>query len=64
MVQIYIIFRYFFIIVYYRILHRVPCATQQVLVFYLFYIQQCVSVHLELLIYSSHRFLYFLQPES
>jgi len=58
-VRIYIIFRYFFIIVYYRILHRVPCATQQVLVFYLFYIQQCVSVHLELLIYFSLKVFLF-----
>ena len=63
MVWIHIIFRYFFIIVYHRILHRLPCATQQVLIVYLFHIQQCVFVHLELLIYPFHGSISFLQPE-
>ena len=39
-------FRYFSHIGYYRILSRVPCAIQQVLVDYLFYIQQCVYVNI------------------
>ena len=43
-------FRFFSRIGYYRILSRVPCAIQQVLVDYLFYIQQCVYVNPKLLI--------------
>ena len=38
-----------------RALSRVPCATQWVLVGYLFYKQECVCVNLKLLIYSSPR---------
>ena len=46
-------FRFFSHIGYYRILSRVPCALQQVLVDYLFYTQQCVHVNPKLLIYPS-----------
>ena len=46
-------FRFFSIIGYYKILRTVPCALQQVLVVYLFYIQSCVSVNPKLLIYPS-----------
>ena len=34
-----------------NILNTVPCATQEILVAYLFYIQYCVSVNPKLLIY-------------
>ena len=44
-------FRFFSLIGNYRILSSVPCAIQLVLVSYLFYIQQCVYVHPNLLIY-------------
>ena len=37
----------------YRVLSRVPCAIQQVLMSYLFYIQQCVYVSPNLPIYPS-----------
>ena len=37
----------------YRVLSRVPCAIQQVLISYLFYIQQCVYVNPNLPIYPS-----------
>ena len=36
-----------------RVLSRVPCAIQQVLISYQFYIQQCVYVNPNLLIYPS-----------
>ena len=49
-------FRFFSHVVYYRILSRVPCAIQQVLVDYLFYIQQFVYVKPELLIYPSPKY--------
>ena len=45
-------FRFFSHIGYYRIL-SIPCATQQVLTDYLFYIYQCVYVNPKLLIYPS-----------
>ena len=35
-------FRFFPHIGHYRVLYRIPCAIQQVLISYLFYIQQCV----------------------
>ena len=38
-------FRFFSHIGHYRVLSRVPCAIQQVLISYLFYIQQCVYVN-------------------
>ena len=38
-------FRFLTHVGYYRILSRVPCAIQQVLVGYLFYIQQCIYVN-------------------
>ena len=44
-------FRFFTHIGYYRVLSRVPCAVQQVLAGYLFYIWQCVWVNPKLLIY-------------
>ena len=44
-------FRFFSIIGFYKILNIVPCAIQQVLVVYLFYIQQCVYVNPKPLIY-------------
>ena len=37
----------------YRVLSRVPCAIQQALISYLFYIQQCVYVNPNLPIYPS-----------
>ena len=40
-------FRFFSHIGHYRVLSRVPCAIQQVLISYLFYIQQCVCVNLK-----------------
>ena len=46
-------FRFFSHLGYYRILSRVLCVIQQVLVDYLFYIQQCVYVNPKLLIYPS-----------
>ena len=47
--------RFFSHIGYNRILSQVPSTIQQVLVFYLFYIQQCVYINPQLLIYSSRR---------
>ena len=44
-------FRFFSIRGYYKIFNIVPCAIQQVLAVYLFYIQQCVYVNSKLLIY-------------
>ena len=38
------LFRWLSHIVYYRVLSRVPCALQEVLGGYLFYMQECVSV--------------------
>ena len=49
-------FRLLSIIGYYKILNIVPCAIQQALVVYLFYIQQCVSANPKLLIYPSPPF--------
>ena len=46
-------FRFFSHVDHYRVLSRVPCATQWVLVDYLFYIQQCVYFNPKLLIYPS-----------
>ena len=46
-------FRFFSHIGHYRVLSRVPCAIQQVLICYLFYIQQCVYVSPNLPIYPS-----------
>ena len=48
---IYILFLFFSIIVYYKILTMVPCAIQQLPLVYLFYIQWCVYVNPKLLIY-------------
>ena len=44
-------FRFFSIIGYYKVQNMVPCAIQQALVIYLFYIQQCVSVNPKFPIY-------------
>ena len=49
-----VLFRFFSIIGYYKILTRVSCATQQVLVTYLLYIWQCVYVNLKFPIYLYH----------
>ena len=46
-------FRFFSTLGYYKKLSIVPCAIQQVLVGYLFYIQQCVYFNTNLLIYPS-----------
>ena len=46
-------FRFFSHIGYHRILSRVPCVIQQVLIGYLSYIQQCVYVNPKLPIYPS-----------
>ena len=46
-------FRFFSHIDHYRVLSRVPCAIQQVLISYLFYIQQCVYVNPNLTVYPS-----------
>ena len=46
-------FRFFSIIGYYKILKIVPCALQQVLVVYLFYVWWYVCVNSKLLIYLS-----------
>ena len=46
-------FRFFFHVDHYRVLNRVPCAIQQVLIDYLLNIQQHVSVNSSLLIYPS-----------
>ena len=46
-------FRFFSHIGHYRVLSRVPCAIQQVLVSYLFYVKQCVYVSPDLPIYPS-----------
>ena len=48
-------YRLFSRIDHYRVLSRVPCAIQQVLISYLFYIQQCLYVTPNLLIYPSPR---------
>ena len=50
-IHISLFFRFFSHIGHYRVLSRVPCAIQQVLISYLFYIQQCVYVHPNLPIY-------------
>ena len=51
LIYIYVLFfRFFFIIGYHKMLSIVLCAMQQVLV-YLFYIQQCVYVNPQILIY-------------
>ena len=44
-IYIHYFFRFFFHIGHYRVLSRVPCAIQQVVISYLFYIQQCVYVN-------------------
>ena len=64
----YMLFIFFSIIVYYKILNTVLCTIQQVLVAYLFYIEQCVYVNPNLLIYSSlppfpfgnHKFVFYV----
>ena len=60
--------RFFSHICHYRLLSRVPCAIQQVLISYLFYIQQCVYVNPNLPIYPSphlspgnHKFVFFFK---
>ena len=53
-------FRFFSHIGDYRVLSRVPCAIQQVLISYLFYIQQYVYVNPNLPIYPSPRKQFFL----
>ena len=50
-------FKFFSHIGHYRVLSRVPCAVQQVLVVYLFYIQWCVYVFI---FPSSHFLIFFL----
>ena len=47
-------FKFFSHLGYYRILTRVPCAIQQVLVGYLFHIQQWECVNPKLPVYPSH----------
>ena len=47
------LFRFFSHTDHHRVLSRVPCATQRVLVGYLFCKQECICVNLKLLIYSS-----------
>ena len=44
-------FRFFSHKGHFRVLSRIPCATQQVLVGYLFYVQLCVYLNPQLLIY-------------
>ena len=46
-------FRFFVHTGHYRVVSRVPCAKQQVLISYLFYIQQCVYLNPNLPIYPS-----------
>ena len=60
-------FRFFSIIGCYKILSIVPCAIQQVLIGYLFYIQQCVYFNPKLLVYPSspspfgnHKFVFYV----
>ena len=50
---IYIFFRIFSIIAYYKILNIVPCVIQQIPVVYLLYVQKFVSVNPRLSIYPS-----------
>ena len=45
-------FRFFSHLGYYRILSRVPCAIQEVLVGSLFYVQECVPINPKFLIYA------------
>ena len=58
--------RFYSHVVHYRVLNRVPCTIQQVLISYLFYIQQCVYVNPNLPIYPSptfhlgnHKFVFY-----
>ena len=44
-------FRFYSHIGHYRVLSRVPCAVQQVLVVYLFYVCQWISINAKFLIY-------------
>ena len=57
-------FRFFSHIGHHRILSRVPCAIQQVLISCLFYIQQCVYVTPSLPIHPlpprNHRFVFYV----
>ena len=60
-------FRFFSYTGHYRVLSRVPCAIQQVLISYLFYIQQYVYVNPNLSIYpfpslspSNHKFVLYI----
>ena len=50
---VFLFLRFFSHIGHYRVLSRVPCAIQQVLISYLLYIQQCVYVNPNLPIYPS-----------
>ena len=52
-------FRFFCHIDHYRVLSRVPCAIQWVLISYLFYIQQCVYVSRSHPIYPSSLLILF-----
>ena len=62
-------FRFLSHIGYYKVLSRVPCAIQQVLISYLFYIQWCVHGNPHLPIYPScflfpacnHTFVFYCQ---
>ena len=57
-IHIYIFFfRFFSLIDYYNILSIVPCAIEQVLVGYIFYIQQCVYVNPNLIYPSPQKYL-------
>ena len=62
-------FRFFSLTVYYKILGIVPCAIQQVLVVHLFYIQSCVYIIPQFLIYpfppgpfpfGNHKFVFYV----
>ena len=53
-------FRFFSHIGHYRVLSSVPCAIQQVLIRYLFYIEQCVYINSKLPIYPYLQFCHVL----
>ena len=63
-------FRFFSHIGYYKILSILPCAIQQVFIGFLFYIQQCMTINPNLLIYpspslspfpfGSHQFVFYV----
>ena len=65
------LFRFFSHIGHYRVLSRVPCTIQQVLISYLFYIQSCVYVSRSLPVYPSpslsfgnHKFVYYIRDST